>query len=872
MATNLAKLGFDISSRPMREASRELDRMAVSSGRAEKSSRTLASASNAVRNAVTGLIAAISVREVVQYADSWQNVANQLRQVTDGTRELTDIQGRLVNVAKDTRSNFDSTANLYARLARSTTEMGLSTEDLIGLTTTINQSFAVSGATATEASAAITQLSQGLAAGALRGEEFNSVAEQAPALLRAIGDSLDMTVGELRAFAFEGGITAQIVVDALRQASDEIDTNFNKTIATFGQNIEVARTNLMQWIGTNTAITSSVSSVGDVTVEVSENIDELATVAGAALLAWMGRLTGSATASAAAMVSKQRAIVSSAAATAKATATEISYLRAVQGSLSAQLASNTSATRAIALRQQLAANTAALTAAQSAYTAALSASTVAARAATGAMTALRGVMAFLGGPAGIALIAAGSLYYFRDALFETDVAASDAEKEVRKMAESIGEMTIAQAENQMQSLNEQMAENAIATAKAREEVERLSEKQKQQNIVNQGRPGAATAQLGNIEAELAQLEAAGQAMTEVYAELEKRKERLVASSEDQDKRRAESAAEAVQKIIDSLDAELYKLEEGERAWLARRLQLEGATGDQIKYALSVRDSIEAERAAQEQADELQRMREQADPAMAEFNRYADEIDAIEAFNIAAEEKEMLREDAFQRHWEAMAQIAEQGSDSVKELSAAGAAQMIQQQRQLSMQVVSTFGNAIGAVKGFTEQGTAEWAAMVIAQKGIMASQAIMAANLAATLALANPMIGVAPEVVAARAETIRQLGYVNAGLILAQGIGEIAGARQGGGSVQGGKSYLVGERGPEVVTMGGSGYVTPNHKLGGDSGVVVNIHNAAPGTRKEERTDSQGRQVIDVFLADMSSGGPMSKTMQSTFGLKRQGR
>lgn len=286
MATSMADLGFNIDSSPMRRASAELTRMSGAAGKAERSARQLTTATDAARRAVTGLVAALSAREVIQYADTWQNVANQLRQVTSGTRELEAVQARLVNVAKDTRSNFDATATLYARLARSTTELGLSTEDLIGLTTTINQSFAVSGASASEAAAAITQLSQGLAAGALRGDEFNSVSEQAPALMRAIADSLNMTIGELRAFAAEGGITAEIVVNALRGAAEEIDTNFNKTVATFGQNLEIARTNMLQFIGSSDGINSAVSGVGEAIVWASERLIDFGDILPAMASQW----------------------------------------------------------------------------------------------------------------------------------------------------------------------------------------------------------------------------------------------------------------------------------------------------------------------------------------------------------------------------------------------------------------------------------------------------------------------------------------------------------------------------------------------------------------------------------------------------------
>ena len=152
---------------------------------------------------VGGLSAGLAVQQVVRYADAWQNASNQLRQVTEGTEQLAQVQGQLLGLANETRSGFESTANLYSRLARSTTELGLEQSDLLDLTKSINQAFVASGATAQEADAAITQLSQGLAAGALRGDEFNSVSEQAPMLMRAIAESLDMTIGELREFASE---------------------------------------------------------------------------------------------------------------------------------------------------------------------------------------------------------------------------------------------------------------------------------------------------------------------------------------------------------------------------------------------------------------------------------------------------------------------------------------------------------------------------------------------------------------------------------------------------------------------------------------------------------------------------------------------
>ena len=281
----------------------------TASERMQSDMRSTSRATDALKNAVTGLVGALGAREIIRYSDAWNNAANQLRQVTTGTQELTRVQQSLVNVARDTRSNFEATANLYARLSRSTTELGLSQQNLLDLTTTINQSFAASGATAEEASNAITQLSQGLASGALRGDEFNSVAEQAPGILRAVAESLNMNIGELREFAATGGITAEIVVSALQQASDTIANDFGKTVATFGQQMETARTNLTQWIGTSDEVQGALSALGESVVFLSNNLDAMVKVGQVAAALYAGRFVFGMTAGAGAIKGATTAMI-----------------------------------------------------------------------------------------------------------------------------------------------------------------------------------------------------------------------------------------------------------------------------------------------------------------------------------------------------------------------------------------------------------------------------------------------------------------------------------------------------------------------------------------------------------------------------------
>lgn len=280
-------LRIKVDSSEVDKGRKSLDGLAASSDDADKSTDKLTkttggltSAAKAAGTAIVALGGSMLVRQVIEYADSWQNATNQLKTVQGASEDLSRTQSVLMQVANDSRSSFEATSGLYTRLSRATANLNLGQSELIGLTDTINKSFAVSGASAQEASNAITQLAQGLAAGALRGDEFNSVSEQSPILMQAIADSLRMTRGELRDFAGEGGITAEIVVTALQQASAEIDATFTKMSATFEQNMTVANNNMMEFVGSSEAVKGVVGVTGAALVFLSENLETVASVAG----------------------------------------------------------------------------------------------------------------------------------------------------------------------------------------------------------------------------------------------------------------------------------------------------------------------------------------------------------------------------------------------------------------------------------------------------------------------------------------------------------------------------------------------------------------------------------------------------------------
>jgi len=185
--------------------------------------------------AISGIGIGLAMREIIQASDKMAGLRGQLGLVTNSQEELNAVYARALKLANETGQATESTVNLYARLARSTEELGLSQDELFTITKAINQSFVVSGASATEASAAILQLSQGMASGVLRGEELNSVMENSPRLARALADGLGVTIGQLRAMGKEGELTAEKVTTALMQTADTINDEFQTMPMTIGR-------------------------------------------------------------------------------------------------------------------------------------------------------------------------------------------------------------------------------------------------------------------------------------------------------------------------------------------------------------------------------------------------------------------------------------------------------------------------------------------------------------------------------------------------------------------------------------------------------------------------------------------------------------
>ena len=179
-----------------------------------------------LESALAAVGVTLTGREFIQRADEARTLAAQIGRTTDNAWEFTRAQRALYDIAQDTGQEISATTALYARLDRATQQLGQSQAVQLELTQTINRAVALSNTTNQAAAGSLFQLGQGFAAGALRGEELNSVLEGTPRLAQAIADGMGVPIGALREMGAEGELTSQRIVTALLATSAVIEEEF----------------------------------------------------------------------------------------------------------------------------------------------------------------------------------------------------------------------------------------------------------------------------------------------------------------------------------------------------------------------------------------------------------------------------------------------------------------------------------------------------------------------------------------------------------------------------------------------------------------------------------------------------------------------
>ncbi|MBA7773684.1 MULTISPECIES: tape measure protein [Enterobacter] len=439
MAENVGNIYYEIDMdvRGMLSAQQQVNRRldSLESG-FDSTTRAVAgteSSMSGLSKVALALATALSAQQIGEYADAWANVSNKLANSLRPNEQLIDVTERVFNITQQTRSSLEATASLYSRLERATRQYGTSADDLARLTTIINQGFVVSGASAQEAENAIIQLSQGLASGALRGDEFNSVNENGNRLMVALADSMGVTIGQMRQLAADGKLTTEVIVNGLLSQGATIGAEFAKTTATISQSMQIAGNNITKFFGENATVKSGVAVFNEAIITASENISLLSTVLTGVAAVMGSRFVGALTMSAAAQVQStfaaqrqasansqvaQTALVAATSAQRKALADKEAALSAMALAQAEYNVARGSAAEMLAMDALIAAKSRATAAsitlaqAETAQAAASARAATAARAASAAIGLARGALALIGGPAGAAMLAAGAIFYF----------------------------------------------------------------------------------------------------------------------------------------------------------------------------------------------------------------------------------------------------------------------------------------------------------------------------------------------------------------------------------------------------------------------------------------------------------------------------
>ncbi|MCF1184036.1 tape measure protein [Marichromatium gracile] len=222
------------------------------------------------------------LEDVAAAADAWNTMQARLKLVTESTEDYEVALAEVQRVANATNADIESTSRLYVTLSNALKSLGNEQANVADLATTINQAMSLSGASAAEASGTIQQLSQALASGVVRGDEFNSIMEQGPRLAQALADSLGVTTGELRGMAEAGQLTAEVMVEALAGQAERIAAEFAQLPDTIGDASTRLSNAVLAMIGEFDDATGSSERMAQAIQFVTDNLDTLGAVAAGA--------------------------------------------------------------------------------------------------------------------------------------------------------------------------------------------------------------------------------------------------------------------------------------------------------------------------------------------------------------------------------------------------------------------------------------------------------------------------------------------------------------------------------------------------------------------------------------------------------------
>ena len=243
----------------------------------ERMSTALKAARTQLVALAAGYLSFSGAKQIISLADAYAGIQSRLKLATAGQQEFQRALDGTFAISTRLGAPLNETATLYGKLQGAVRALGGTQQDALGLTESIGQALRISGASAGDSAAALLQFGQALASGVLRGDEFNSVMENAPRLAKALADGLGVSTGKLRQMAEAGQLTADVVVKALQSQSGALKAEFAQLPRTVSQSLAALQNAFMRWVGGVNESTGATAKLSAALGFVADHLDAFMT-------------------------------------------------------------------------------------------------------------------------------------------------------------------------------------------------------------------------------------------------------------------------------------------------------------------------------------------------------------------------------------------------------------------------------------------------------------------------------------------------------------------------------------------------------------------------------------------------------------------
>ncbi|WP_206867197.1 phage tail tape measure protein, partial [Escherichia albertii] len=498
-------------------------------------------AKSSALNMAGAFAGAFATGHLISLADEWSSVNARLKQATQSSDDFQASQRELMAISQRTGTAFSDNASLFARSAASMREYGYSSEEVLKVTEALSTGLKLSGASTAEASSVITQFSQALAQGVLRGEEFNAVNESGDRVIRALAVGMGVARKDLKAMADNGKLTADKVVPALISQLGALRDEYAAMPDTVSSSATKVENAFMAWVGGANEASGVTKTLSGVLNGIAGNIDTVATAAGALVAVgvarYFGNMASSAGSATAGLITAARNEVALAEAQLRGTQIATARARAAVYRAQQAVAAARGTERQAAAESKLAAAQASLTRNIAARTAA---QTTLNNVTSVGSRLLSGALGLVGGVPGLVMLGAAAWY----TMYQNQEQARESARQYAATIDEIRQKTSAMSlpeasdneEKTRQALEEQNRLISEQEGKIRGLKNQIADYQRWLDESSQSGSGAeiilkglaeATNQLAVEQSRLTQMQGKAQSIQDVLAGLEERRVALI---------------------------------------------------------------------------------------------------------------------------------------------------------------------------------------------------------------------------------------------------------------------------------------------------------------------------------------------------------